>query len=229
MRFESSWTARKFSIMNELMLDGARGPKMPDNSTVCVVDDDRAVLAALTFLLTAEGYAVRAHESARTFLEMIEQDDCGCLVTDVRMPGMSALDLLAKMKERRVSMPVIVITAHGDIPLAIAAMKRGATHFFEKPFDNDALLDSIRAALARREESEPAHDAEIQMIKERFATLSKREKDVLACLLNGQPNKIIAHELGISARTVEVHRANMMKRTQATSLADLVRMALVAF
>ncbi len=160
---------------------------------------------------------------------MIEQDDCGCLVTDVRMPGMSALDLLAKMKERRVSMPVIVITAHGDIPLAIAAMKRGATHFFEKPFDNDALLDSIRAALARREESEPAHDAEIQMIKERFATLSKREKDVLACLLNGQPNKIIAHELGISARTVEVHRANMMKRTQATSLADLVRMALVAF
>ena len=227
MRFESSWTARKFSIMNELMLDGATGPKMPDDSTVCIVDDDKAVLAALTFLLTAEGYAVRAHESARTFLDMIEQDDCGCLVTDVRMPGMSGLDLLAKMKERRVSMPVIVMTAHGDIPLAIAAMKRGAINFFEKPFDNDALLDSIRAALARRE-SEPAHDAEIQMIKERFATLSKREKDVLASLLNGQPNKKIAYELGISARTVEVHRANMMKKTQATSLAELVRMALVA-
>jgi len=202
--------------------------KAPDNSTVCIIDDDQAVLAALRSLLTAEGYAVRAHDSARTFLDMIEQDDCGCLVTDVRMPGMSGLDLLAKMKERRVSIPVIVITAHGDIPLAIAAMKRGATQFFEKPFDNDALLDSIRAALTRREESEPAHDAEIQMIKERFATLSKREKDVLACLLNGLPNKVIAHELGISARTVEVHRANMMKKTQASSLAELVRMALIA-
>jgi two-component system response regulator FixJ len=201
---------------------------MPDNSTVCIVDDDRAVLAALSFLLTAEGYAVRAHECARTFLDMIQQDDCGCLVTDMRMPGMSGLDLLAKMKERRVSMPVIVISAHGDVPLAIAAMKQGAIHFFEKPFDNDALLDSIRAALTRREESEPAHDAETQMIKERFATLTNREKDVLASLLNGRPNKTIAYDLGISARTVEVHRANMMKKTQATSLAELVRMALIA-
>ncbi len=202
--------------------------KAPDNSTVCIVDDDQAVLAALRSLLTAEGYAVRAHESARTFLDMIEQDDCGCLVTDVRMPGMSGLDLLAKMKERRVSMPVIVITAHGDVPLAVDAMKRGAMNFFEKPFDGDALLDSIRAALARREESEPARDAETQMIKERFAALSKREKEVLTGLLKGQPNKTIAHELGISGRTVEVHRANMMKKAKATSLAELVRMALVA-
>ncbi len=201
---------------------------MPDNSTVCIVDDDQAVLAALRSLLTAAGYAVRAHESAREFLEMIEQDDCGCLVTDVRMPEMGGLDLLAKMKARHVSMPVIVITAHGDVPLAVAAMKQGAINFFEKPFDGDALLDSIRAALTRREESEAARDAETQMIKERFATLSKREKEVLAGLLNGQPNKTIAHELGISMRTVEVHRANMMKKTQATSLAELVRMALVA-
>ena len=199
---------------------------MPDNSMVCIVDDDQAVLAALTFLLTAEGYAVRAHESARTFLDMIRQDDCGCLVTDVRMPGMSGLDLLAKMKERRISMPVIVITAHGDVPLAVAAMKQGAKNFFEKPFDGDALLDSVRAALAR-EESGPAPDAETQGIKERFATLSKREKDVLAGLLNGHPNKTIAYELGISARTIEVHRANVMAKTQASSLAELVRMALV--
>ena len=199
---------------------------MPDNSMVCIVDDDQAVLAALTFLLTAEGYAVRAHESARTFLDMIRQDDCGCLVTDVRMPGMSGLDLLAKMKERRISMPVIVITAHGDVPLAVAAMKQGAKNFFEKPFDGDALLDSVRAALARGE-SGPAPDAETQGIKERFATLSKREKDVLAGLLNGHPNKTIAYELGISARTIEVHRANVMAKTQASSLAELVRMALV--
>ena len=189
---------------------------MPDNSTVCIVDDDRAVLAALTSLLTAEGYAVRAHESARTFLDMIQQDDCGCLVADVRMPEMSGLDLLAEMKERRVSMPVIVITTHGDVSLAVAAMKRGAVDFFKKPFDGGALLDSVRAALAR-EESEPAPDAETQMIKERFATLSKREKEVLAALLNGQPNKTIANELGISKRTIEVHRANIMKKTQATS------------
>jgi two-component system response regulator FixJ len=200
---------------------------MPDDSTVCIVDDDQAVLAALTFLLTAEGYAVRAHESARTFLDMIQQDDCGCLVTDVRMPEMSGLDLLAEMKERRVSMPVIVITAHGDVSLAVAAMKRGAVDFFKKPFDAGALLDSVRAALAR-EESEAAPDAETQMIKERFATLSKREKEVLAALLNGQPNKTIANELGISKRTIEVHRANIMKKTQATSFVELVRMALVA-
>ena len=197
---------------------------MPDNSTVYVVDDDQAVLAALTFLLTAEGYAVRAHESARTFLDTIQQDDCGCLVTDVRMPGMSGLDLLAEMKERRVCMPAIVITAHGDVQLAVAAMKQGAMNFFEKPFDDDALLDSIRAALAR-EEGKPATDAETQMIKERFATLSKREEEVLAYLLNGLSNKTIAQELDLSMRTVEVHRANLMKKTQATSLVELVKMA----
>ena len=200
---------------------------MPDNSVVCLVDDDRMVLASLAILLTAEGYAVRAHESARSFLDMIEQDNCGCVVTDVRMPEMSGLDLLAEMKERRVSMPVIVITAQGDVPLAVAAMKQGAKNFFEKPFDNDALLASIRRALARGE-NKSAHDAETQSIKERFATLSNKERDVLACLLNGRPNKVIAHELGISARTVEVHRANMMKKTQATSLSELVRMALIA-
>jgi two-component system response regulator FixJ len=200
---------------------------MADSSTVCIVDDDRAVLAALTSLLTAEGYAVRAHESARKFLDMIQQDDCGCLVTEMRLPGMSGLDLLTKLKERRVSIPVIVVTAHGDVPLAIAAMKQGAIHFFEKPFDGDALLDSVRGALARGE-NEPAPDAETQMIKDRFATLTKREKEVLAGLLSGQANKTIAYELGISARTIEVHRANIMKKTQATSLAELVRMALVA-
>ena len=200
---------------------------MPDNSTVCIVDDDQAVLSALRFLLTAEGYAVRAHKSARTFLDTMERDECGCLVTDVRMPEMSGLDLLAELKERQVSMPVIVITAHGDVPLAIAAMKQGAENFLEKPFDNDALLGSVRAALTR-EENEPAQDAETQRIKERFATLSKREKEVLSGLLDGLPNKTIAYDLGISGRTVEVHRANMMKKLQATSLAELVKMALVA-
>ena len=140
------------------------------------------------------------------------------------MPAMSGLDLLAEMKERRVCMPAIVITAHGDVQLAVAAMKQGAMNFFEKPFDDDALLDSIRAALAR-EEGKPATDAETQMIKERFATLSKREEKVLAYLLNGLSNKTIAQELDLSMRTVEVHRANLMKKTQATSLVELVEWA----
>ena len=198
---------------------------MPDNSTVCIIDDDQAVLAALTVLLTAEGYAVRAHESARTFLDMIQQDDCGCLVTDVRMPGINGLDLLAMMKERRVSMPVIVISAYGDVPLAVAAMKQGAITFFEKPFDGGALLASIRAALTRGDNEHRA-EPETQMIRARFATLSKRENDVLAGLLKGLQNKTIAHELGLSMRTIEFHRANLMKKTQATNLAELVKMAL---
>ena len=122
---------------------------MPDRSTVYIVDDDKPALHSLTLLLTTEGYAVRAHESARTFLETIRQDDSGCVVTDVRMPEIDGLDLLAMMKERRTSMPVIVITGHGTIPLAVTAMKRGAVDFFEKPLDGNALLASIRAALTR--------------------------------------------------------------------------------
>jgi two-component system response regulator FixJ len=193
---------------------------MPDRSTVYIVDDNKAVLLSLTLLLTTEGYAVRAHESARTFLETIRQDDSGCVVTDVRMPEIDGLDLLAMMKERRISMPVIVITGHGTIPLAVTAVKRGAVDFFEKPLDGNALLASIRAALTRggREHT--------QMIRERFAILSKREKEVLAGLVKGQPNRNIAHELGISPRTVEVHRANVMAKMQATGVAELVKMAM---
>jgi two-component system response regulator FixJ len=193
---------------------------MPDRSTVYIVDDNKAVRHSLTLLLTTEGYAVRAHESARTFLETIRQDDSGCVVTDVRMPEIDGLDLLAMMKERRISMPVIVITGHGTIPLAVTAMKRGAVDFFKKPLDGNALLASIRAALTRggREHT--------QMIRERFAILSKREKEVLAGLVKGQPNRNIAHELGISPRTVEVHRANVMAKMQATGVAELVKMAM---
>ncbi|HEY8070580.1 MAG TPA: response regulator [Methylocystis sp.] len=200
---------------------------MPDNSnsTVYVIDDDQAVLGALSLLLTAEGYAVRAHQSARTFLETIRQDDSGCVVTDVRMPEIDGLELLAAMEERLISMPVIVITAHGDIPLAIAAMKRGAIDFFQKPFNVDALLASIRAALARGDR-ERRSDAEMQTNRVSFATLSKREKEVLARLLDGQPNKTIARALGISARTVEVYRANLMGKMRATSLAELVKKGL---
>jgi two-component system, LuxR family, response regulator FixJ len=193
--------------------------------TIYVVDDDKPALDSLSLLLTVEGYAVRSHESAATFLDAIKQNERGCVITDARMPGMSGLDLLAVMKERRVSMPVIVVTGYGDVPLAVEAMKRGAIDFFEKPLDAGALLASLRSALMSENEICPSN-AERRIPQKRFATLSKREKEVLAGLVKGQPNKNIAHELGISPRTVEVHRANLMKRMQAESLPELVKMAL---
>ena len=200
---------------------------MSDGATIHIIDDDLSVRKSLALLVSAEGHVCHTYFSAQAFLDAIDNDTTGCVVTDVRTPGMSGFDLLAKMKERRVFMPVIVIAADGDVPLAVAAMKRGAIDFFAKPVDGGALLASVRAALTRGD-GEPASDAETQMPQEKLASLSKREKEVLTGLLKGQPNKNIAHELGISVRTVEVHRANVMAKTQAASLAELVRMALVA-
>ena len=193
--------------------------------TIYVVDDDKPVLDSLSLLLTADGYVVRSHESAGAFLDAIKQNERGCVIADARMPGMSGLDLLAVMKERRVSMPVIVVTGYGDVPLAVEAMKRGAIDFFEKPLEAGALLASVRSALMSENDICPS-SAKTRILQKRFATLSKREKEVLAGLVKGQPNKNIAHELGISPRTVEVHRANLMKRMQAESLPELVKMAL---
>ncbi len=200
---------------------------MSDGATIHIIDDDPSVRESLALLVSAEGHVCHTYFSAQAFLDAIDDDTTGCVVTDVRTPGMSGFDLLAKMKERRVFMPVIVIAADGDVPLAVAAIKRGAIDFFAKPVDGGALLASVRAALTRGD-GEPASDAETQMPQEKLASLSKREKEVLTGLLKGQPNKNIAHELGISVRTVEVHRANVMAKTQAASLAELVRMALVA-
>ena len=183
--------------------------------TIYVVDDDKAALDSLSLLLTAEGYAVRSHESAGTFLDAIKQNESGCVITDARMPGMSGLDLLAVMKERRVSMPVI----------AVEAMKRGAIDFFEKPLDAGALLSSVRSALMSKNDICPSN-AETRILQKRFATLRKREKEVLAGLLRGQLNKVMANELGISARTVEIHRTNLMKKMQTKSLPELIKMAL---
>jgi two-component system response regulator FixJ len=193
--------------------------------TIYVVDDDKPALDSLSLLLTAGGYAVRSHESAGTFLDAIKQNERGCVIADARMPGMSGLDLLAVMKERRVSMPVIVVAGHGDVHLAVEAMKRGAIDFFEKPLDAVALLASVRSALMSEVDICP-FNAETRILQKRFATLSKREKEVLAGLLRGQLNKVMANELGLSARTVEVYRANLMKKMQAENLPELVKMAL---
>ncbi|MGA8172871.1 MAG: response regulator FixJ [Methylocystis sp.] len=198
---------------------------MGDAATIHVVDDDPAVRDSLALLLKAEGQPCHTYFSARAFLDAIGQDATGCVVTDVRMPEMSGFELLSAMKERHISMPVIVITAQGDVPMAVAAMKQGAVDFIKKPFDGAVLLASVRAAL-KRGEGERGSDAEIQAMRERFATLTNRENEVLEGLLKGLPNKIIAYELGISVRTLEAHRAKLMAKTQARGLADLVRMAL---
>ena len=145
---------------------------MPNNRTVYIVDDDQAVLHSLTLLLTVEGYAVSAYQCARTFLETVRHDDRGCVVTDVQMPEIDGLELLAAMEERGVSMPVIVITSHANIPMAVAAMKLGAVDFFEKPLDRDALIASIRAALARGKD-ERESDVETQINRARFANLNR--------------------------------------------------------
>jgi two-component system response regulator FixJ len=200
---------------------------MSDGATIHIIDDDPSVRESLALLVSAEGHVCHTYFSAQAFLDAIDNDATGCVVTDVRMPEMSGLDLLTTMKERRVFMPVIVMSAHGDVPMAITAMKRGAVDFFKKPFDGGALLASIRATLTQGD-GEHRSDAETQIIRERFAILSKREKEVLAGLLEGQSNKTIAHELGISPRTVEVHRANVMAKMQATGVTELVKMALVA-
>jgi len=201
---------------------------MTFDATIHIIDDDSAMRESLSLMLTIEGYTVRTHESARTFLDAVGQDESGCVVTDVRMPEISGIDLLTtmKMKERRVSMPIIVITGHADIQLAVQAMKQGAFDFLEKPFDGDALLASVRKALIRSND-EHARDPEMRIIQSRLTKLTPRENEVLAGLLKGQHNKIIAGELGIGLRTVEAHRASVMAKMRAGSLSELVRMALV--
>ena len=199
---------------------------MPSD-TVHVIDDDEAVRDSLSFLLKAANIDVKTYESAATFLEQAAAVKSGCVITDVRMPEITGIDLLHRLKELDVSLPVIVITGHGDVPLAVEAMKLGATDFLEKPFDDEALLTSVRAAL-QKEHTDSKRQAERAEIENRLSSLSNRERDVLDGLVAGHANKRIAFDHGISPRTVEIYRANLMTKMQAGSLSDLVRMALIA-
>ena len=199
---------------------------MPSESVVHVVDDDEAVRDSMAFLLRSAQLEVEAYESAIAFLGKAA-GAAGCVVTDVRMPEMTGIELVRRLKELGNKLPVIVMTGHGDVPLAVEAMKAGAVDFIEKPFDEATMLTAVRAALARGE-AVGKRDAERAEIEQRLSRLSGRERDVLLGLVRGQPNKIIAHNLGISPRTVEVYRANVMAKMDAPSLSDLVRMALVA-
>jgi two-component system response regulator FixJ len=197
---------------------------MPSDAVVHVVDDDEAVRDSLAFLLRAAKLEFKTYDSAVTFLR--HPPASGCVVTDVRMPEVSGTDLLQRLRELGLTLPVIVITGHGDVPLAVEAMKLGAADFFEKPFDDDALLAAVRTALSKDSESSK-HNVERAEISDKLAGLSNRERQVLEGLVSGHANKIIAHNLGISPRTVEIYRANVMTKMNAASLSELVRMALV--
>jgi len=194
---------------------------------VHVIDDDEALRESLAFLLRAAQIEVKSYASAKAFLDSLPDESLGCVITDVRMPEISGIDLLRRLKELKIGVPVIVVTGHGDVALAVEAMKIGAADFFEKPFDDDLLLASVRSAL-REQEGEKKRYAERAEIESRIAALSPRERDVLTGLIEGRANKQIAFDLGISPRTVEIYRANLMNKMQADSLSDLVRMALVA-
>ncbi len=200
---------------------------MATEPVVHVIDDDEAARHALGFLLDCAGIDARIYESAVAFLKAVPTMEHGCIVTDVRMPEMSGVELIGRLKALGVPDPVIVITGHADVPLAIQAMKAGVADFIEKPFSDETILGSVRAALAQQQERGLV-EAERDEIVARMATLSQREREVLDGLVEGHANKVIADDLAISARTVEVYRANVMTKMRARSLSELVRMAMIA-
>ena len=199
----------------------------PEDAVVHVIDDDEAIRQSLTFLLQANDIEVKSYESGTDFLKSVRELKTGCVITDVRMPEINGIELLRRLRELKVLLPVIVVTGHGDVPLAVEAMKYGASDFLEKPFDDEVLLSAVRSAL-NRQDSDAKSQAERAAIDGRLAALSNREREVLEGLVAGHANKQIAFDLGISPRTVEIYRANLMTKMQAASLSELVRMALTA-
>ncbi len=200
---------------------------MTGKTIIHIIDDDAAMRDSLAFLLDVNGFEPQVYESADAFLKAAGAVAATCVVSDIRMPGMTGLELVRKLKGSASSCPVILITGHGDVALAVEAMKAGAVDFIEKPFDDATLLGAIRAALDARPESEGDSSAKKEA-QARLAELSPRERDVLQGLVAGKINKVIAHELSISPRTVEVYRANLMAKTGARSMSELMRIALAA-
>lgn len=195
------------------------------NSVVHVVDDDAAIRDSLSFLLESAGLTARTYDTAAALLARIGELEPGCVVTDVRMPGMTGLELVARLKGLGIVHPVIVLTGHADVALAIEAMKAGVLDFLEKPFDDEALLSAVRSALAKGE-GELGRRAEQAEVERRVASLTDRERDVFEAIVAGDSNKAAAIKLGISPRTVEIYRANVMEKMGARSLSELVRLAL---
>ncbi|XHB98328.1 response regulator FixJ [Nitratireductor sp. ac15] len=200
---------------------------MPEDVVIHIVDDEEPVRKSLAFLLTMSGHAARVHESASAFLKVASGLRNACLITDLRMPDMSGVELLRRLDQEGNLLPTIVITGHGDVPMAVEAMKAGALDFIEKPFSDEVLLDAVSRAIQQLE-TRPLADADASIVRERVSLLSEREQQVMHRIVAGLPNKTIAFELDISPRTVEVHRANVMTKMQARNLPELVRMALLA-
>jgi FixJ family two-component response regulator len=191
---------------------------------VYVVDDDQAVRDSLRWLIESIGHQVNTYGNAQTFLDDYDPDRPGCIVLDVRMPGMSGLDLQDRLRERSIQIPIIVITGHGDVPMAVRAMKSGALDFVEKPFSDQVLLERIQQALDLDSEYREKYQR-IRDIATRHASLTPREREVMDQVVAGHANKVIAYELGVSMKTVEAHRGKVMRKMKARSLSDLVQMA----
>ena len=200
---------------------------MPDRGRVYVIDDDEAMRDSLNFLLDAANFRVTLFETALAFLDALPGLQFGCVVSDVRMPGLDGIELLKRMKADHSTFPIVIMTGHGDVPLAVEAMKLGAVDFLEKPFEDDRLVAMIETAINR---AEPAARSEAltQDIAARVASLSPRERQVMDGLVAGLSNKLIARDYDISPRTIEVYRANVMTKMQANSLSELVRLAMRA-
>lgn len=200
---------------------------MGGDVVIHIVDDEEPVRKSLAFLLTISGHAVRVHDSATSFLSVAKDLENACLVTDLRMPDMSGVDLLRRLHEEDAMLPAIVITGHGDVPMAVEAMKAGALDFIEKPFEDEVLLEAVARAIAGLKRK-PREQDDISAIRQRLGHLSVRERQVMAGIVAGLPNKSIAYDLDISPRTVEVHRSNVMAKMNANNLPELVRMVLAA-
>jgi len=195
---------------------------MIEQQTVFVVDDDQAARDSLRWLLESVGHIVHCHDSAQSFLDTYDGTTPGCLVLDVRMPGISGLELLNLLAERHWCLPVLIVTGHGDVPMAVRAMKSGALDFLQKPYNDQLLLDRIQQALELCRERQRHHE-EVVRIQNHFLQLTPREREVAGLVVAGKANKVIAQELGLSPKTIEVHRANVMVKMQANSLSELVQ------
>lgn len=200
---------------------------MPERRKVYIIDDDEAVRDSLNFLLDSASFEVTLFETALKFLEALPGLDFGCVVSDVRMPGVDGIELLKRMKAAHSTFPIVIMTGHGDVPLAVEAMKLGAVDFLEKPFEDDRLIGMIEAAIRQAEPTAKSEAAALD-IAARIATLSPRERQVMNGLVAGLSNKLIARDYDISPRTIEVYRANVMTKMQANSLSELVRLAMHA-
>ena len=198
---------------------------MPVNAVVHVVDDDDAIRHSVVFQLETAGYAARHHASAEAFLGALPHASVGCVITDVRMPGLNGLEMVRRLNASGFKAPIIMMTGHGDIPLAVEAMKAGVVDFIEKPLDDDILLRAIESALSNATTPEQ-NDAQRIERQAKFASLTAREREVLAGVIAGKPNKIMAYDLGISQRTIEAHRATLMTKSGAANLSELIRKAL---